>query len=115
MSPRRGARPSSLNTRPLKVSPRSAGTNTPLKVYEQLASGKPGVATRIYSHTQVLCDDNAFLVEPEVEDMARGIINALSSPEQIRDRIAAAHALYESAYSRSAYVAKMTRLLEQLA
>ena len=36
------------------VSPRQSGTNTPLKVYEQLQSGVPLVATDIYSHTQVL-------------------------------------------------------------
>ncbi|MGB5573162.1 MAG: glycosyltransferase family 4 protein, partial [Thermoanaerobaculia bacterium] len=35
------------------VSPRSRGTNTPLKIYEILASGIPLVATRIESHTQV--------------------------------------------------------------
>ena len=42
------------------VSPRSSGTNTPLKIYEQLASSIPIVATKIYSHTQVLTDDVAF-------------------------------------------------------
>src|SRR5690606_27436962 len=42
------------------TSPRSSGTNTPLKLYEQLSLGKPLVATRIHSHTQVLTEDTAF-------------------------------------------------------
>ena len=36
------------------VSPRSRGTNTPLKIYQYLRSGKPIVATRLLTHTQVL-------------------------------------------------------------
>lgn len=96
------------------TSPRSAGTNTPLKVYEQLASGKPLVATRIYSHTQILSDDNTFLVDPDAADMARGIIAALTDSSEADRRIAAAQALYESEYSRPAYVRKMTALLELL-
>jgi len=96
------------------TSPRSAGTNTPLKVYEQLASGKPLVATRIYSHTQVLSDEDTFLVEPNIEDMARGIIEALSDPELVSSKVACARDLYESEYSRPAYVDKMKRLLDLL-
>jgi glycosyltransferase involved in cell wall biosynthesis len=46
------------------VSPRLHGTNTPLKVYEQLASGKPLVATRIWSHTQVLNDTVCICCAP---------------------------------------------------
>ena len=41
------------------VSPRSRGTNTPLKIYQYLRSGKPIVATRLLTHTQVLDDDTA--------------------------------------------------------
>ncbi|PYQ92803.1 MAG: hypothetical protein DMF97_21145 [Acidobacteria bacterium] len=38
------------------VSPRSRGTNTPLKIYQYLRSGRPIVATRLVTHTQVLSD-----------------------------------------------------------
>ena len=96
------------------TSPRSAGTNTPLKVYEQLISGKPLVATRIHSHTQVLSDENTFLVEPDAEDMARGITEALSNPELVENKRKCAEKLYESQYSRTAYEAKMKRLLDLL-
>jgi glycosyltransferase involved in cell wall biosynthesis len=96
------------------TSPRSAGTNTPLKVYEQLASGKPLVATRIYSHTQVLSEDDTFLAEPEPADLARAIVAALTDAGAAAEKVARAKALYESRYSRPAYVGKMQRLLELL-
>jgi glycosyltransferase involved in cell wall biosynthesis len=96
------------------VSPRREGTNTPLKVYEQLASGKPLVATRIGSHTQVLSDEVCFLVDPEPEAMAAGILSALEDTPKLRELVANARALYEQQYSASAYDAKMRRLLEIL-
>ena len=96
------------------TSPRLAGTNTPLKVYEQLASGKPLVATRIYSHTQVLSDDDTFLVEPHIEDMARGVTEALTDPALVKNKVTCAEQLYESRYSRPVYVGKMKRVLDIL-
>jgi glycosyltransferase involved in cell wall biosynthesis len=93
------------------VSPRRSGTNTPLKVYEQLASGKPIVATRIWSHTQVLNDDVCFLVEPDPSSMAAGIVDALQDERRRALTVAAALKLYETEYSRSMYEQKIERLL----
>ena len=94
------------------VSPRSSGTNTPLKIYEQLASGKPLVATSIYSHTQVLTDEVAFLVELDAGDLARGIIQA-AGPEA-PEKAANAKVLYDTEYSRPVYVEKLTKVLESI-
>lgn len=94
------------------VSPRIEGTNTPLKVYQLLASGIPIVATNIYSHTQVLNQDVAFLVDPTPADMAKGMLDALTQNEKREQKIAHAHRLYEKAYSRDAYIGKMRALLE---
>jgi glycosyltransferase involved in cell wall biosynthesis len=96
------------------TSPRAAGSNTPLKVYEQLSSGKPVVATRILSHTRVFSDETAFLVEPDVEAIARGIIEALSNSDAVASKLRAAKELYESQYSPAVYGTKMKRLLEFL-
>ncbi|PID59201.1 MAG: hypothetical protein CR986_06910 [Ignavibacteriae bacterium] len=96
------------------LSPRSDGTNTPLKIYEQLASGKPLVATEIYSHTQVLTDDVAFLVKPNPKDMAKGILLSINNKELAREKAANALNLYESDYSRTVYTSKLKRLLESL-
>ncbi len=94
------------------VSPRSSGTNTPLKVYEQLQSGLPLVATKIYSHTQVLDDSVAFLVEPTPEDMAEGLLAATG--EQAAVKVANAQKLYEDRYSRARYIEKMKNLFSYL-
>lgn len=97
------------------VSPRIAGTNTPLKIYEILASEIPLVATNIYSHTQVLTEDVAFLVEPNPDDMAQGILDALSKKEQAKAKAQNALALYNEKYSRPVYESKMRQLLGLLA
>ena len=96
------------------TSPRTEGTNTPLKIYEQLASGKSLVATRIPSHTQVLTDDLCILVDPTPESMAQGILVALGDEEKASTVAKGAKALYDRDYSRSAYESKMHRLLEAL-
>jgi glycosyltransferase involved in cell wall biosynthesis len=96
------------------VSPRKAGTNTPLKIYEQIASGIPLVATDIYSHTQVLDTRTAFLVKPEPEDMARGILEALDNNGNRQFVVENAKKLYERRYSRAVYLEKMKNLLKLL-
>jgi glycosyltransferase involved in cell wall biosynthesis len=93
------------------VSPRIHGTNTPLKIYEQLASGKPLVATRIWSHTQVLDDAVCYLVEPDPESMAAGLLRALEQPAEAADRARNAQGLYGREYARPIYVQKIQRLL----
>jgi glycosyltransferase involved in cell wall biosynthesis len=95
------------------VSPRSSGTNTPLKIYEQLASGIPLVATNIYSHTQVIDDRVAFLVKPEPDDMAAGIIKALDQSNDCRIS-KNAKVLYKEKYDRPVYEKKIQRVLELL-
>jgi len=62
------------------VSPRLSGTNTPLKIYSFLKTGKPLVATRLWTHTQILDDDIAVLVDPDPESMATGLRFALFDP-----------------------------------
>ena len=96
------------------LSPRSSGTNTPLKTYEQLACGVPLVATAIYSHTQVLDDTLAVLVEPSHEGIAAGIERLLDSPEFGSSLVMAAQAHYARHYARPAYTRKLKRLLGHL-
>jgi len=89
------------------ASPRIKGENTPFKVYTYLASGKPIVATRIATHTQVLADTNAFLVEPRPEAFAAGLLQALGAPDEARARADAGHALVERQYSVARYREKI--------
>jgi glycosyltransferase involved in cell wall biosynthesis len=86
------------------VSPRSRGTNTPLKIYQYLRSGKPIVATRLLTHTQVLSDTTAILTDATPQGFADGILAALTD----RDRAASvgrrASELAETKYSYEAYL-----------
>jgi glycosyltransferase involved in cell wall biosynthesis len=97
------------------VSPRRHGTNTPLKIYEQLASGIPLVATRIWSHTQVLNDELCVLVEPDPQSLAAGLLRALRDRPAMAILTGRAMALYEEHYARTIYVSKIRRLLALVA
>ena len=96
------------------LSPRTEGTNTPLKIYQQLASGIPLVATNIFSHTQVLNDDVAFLADPEPEALGAAMIAAMSDDSAAKLKAENAIRLYEKEYSRESYVKKLITLLNGL-
>jgi len=63
------------------LSPRLEGTNTPLKIYTYLSSGKAIVATNLPTHTQVLTKNVAILTKPEKMEYANGVLLLL------RDRV----------------------------
>jgi glycosyltransferase involved in cell wall biosynthesis len=96
----------------IQVASRLCGADTPLKVYEQIASGIPIVATNIKAHTHILNDDVAFLVAPDPESLAQGMTQALTDPEAARARARRAQDLYRTNYSRDIYVEKVRRLLD---
>jgi len=91
------------------VSPRSRGTNTPLKIYQYLRSGKPIVATRLLTHTQVLDDDTAILTEATARGFADGILLALSDERRAAEVGANARDLAETKYSYDAYLERTRR------
>lgn len=103
-----------LRNAAVQISCRVSGTNVPLKVYEQLASGIPLVATRIASHTQILDDEIAYLVNPEPLDMASGILAALDPQGEGSVKAAKAQKFYERQYSRRIYRERMQQVLDQL-
>jgi len=89
------------------VSPRLHGQNTPMKLYSYLAAGKAVLATRIRSHTQVLSDDNALLVEPTPAAVARGLDVLIRSP-LLRERLAlSARRLATTRYSLTQFRASL--------
>ena len=96
------------------VSPRIRGTNTPLKIYSYLRSGKPIVATRLLTHTQVLNADIAMLVVPEPEAFAAGVARLLDDPA-LRDGMAGrARAVAAEKYSRESYVRQTAQAYARL-
>lgn len=98
----------------LVVSPRISGDNTPLKIYEQMASGIPLVATRVPSHTQVLNEEVCFLASPEPEEFSRALLEGLKNHDRREQVVDAAKALYARDYSKAVYTEKMAQLLALL-
>ena len=96
--------PGFLDAADVLVSPRSSGTNTPLKIYQYLRSGRVIVATRLLTHTQVLSDDVAILTEPTAEGFARGILHAINDPSASTQIGAAAKRLADTRYTYEAYL-----------
>lgn len=98
-----------LDVSKVLVSPRKSGTNTPLKIYSYLRSGRPIVATNLITHTQVLNPEIAILTDPEPQAFAKGIIEALSNPE-MNKMVARAQQIAEEKYSYREYLAKTSNL-----
>jgi len=97
------------------VSPRSRGTNTPLKIYQYLRSGKAIVATRLLTHTQVLGEDTAFLTGVSAVEFADGILSALENPARAAAVGRRARELAETKYSYEAYLERTRRACSALA
>jgi glycosyltransferase involved in cell wall biosynthesis len=95
----------------LLVSPRVKGSNTPLKIYEYLASGKPIVATRHPTHTQILTEREAVLVECNAESMAQGILKALNDAHLSQSIGQNARKLYETCYGSDQYFDRLGQAL----
>ena len=98
----------------LLVSPRIRGTNTPLKIYSYLRSGKPIVATKLLTHTQVLTPSVARLVEPRSEPLAAAMLDLIEHPEERARLAVAAQALAAERYSRESYLRRTAQAYERL-
>ena len=115
-----GQRPSEeiplfLDAADVLVSPRSTGTNTPLKIYQYLRSGRPIVATRLLTHTQVLDDEVAILTAATADGFAGGILAAIGDPEHARDVGDRARVLAQTKYSYEVYLARTRQACAHLA
>jgi len=107
--------PAFLGLADVVVSPRSKGGNTPFKIFTYLASGRPLVATRIPTHTQLLNDDVAFLVEPTAKGLAEGIRAALRDPDAARARADRGYDLIQRDYSTARHREKVAAAYAEVA
>lgn len=97
------------------VSPRIQGQNTPMKLYSYLDSGKPVLATRLETHTQVVDDDCAMLAGPTPNAFAQAMITLCKDPA-LRARLAArARTLIETHHTHEAYLERVRRLYSDVA
>ncbi len=109
-----GEIPAFLRAADVLVSPRSCGTNTPLKIYQYLRAGKPIVATRLLTHTQVLSDETAILTGSTPREFAEGILTALTERQRAAATAARARELAETKYSEQAYLDRTREACEAL-
>lgn len=75
------------------ISPRTQGVNTPMKIFSYLDGNAALLATRLPTHTQVLNDRIACLVEPEPAAMAEGMERLLLD-EALRQQLTRAASIY---------------------
>lgn len=105
--------PSYIDLADVLVSTRMSGTNSPLKIYSYLRSGKPVVATDHITHTQILTPQIAFLADPEPRAFAQAVLHALDDRSESRQRSQAARQLAEERYSYQDYLKKTQWIVEQ--
>lgn len=96
--------PDLLRQADVLVSPRLKGLNTPMKIYSYLDSGTAVLATRLRTHTQVLDDRTAYLVDPEPGPLGAGLAELLSD-EPLRRRLAA----HAKAYAQEEFTPEAAR------
>jgi glycosyltransferase involved in cell wall biosynthesis len=103
-----------LSQADILISPRIKGNNTPMKLFSYLHSGKPVLATHLQTHTQVVDDGSAVLVEPDPSAFSRGIIKLIND-ENLRHSIGmAGKNLVESKYSYPVFREKVNQLHDWL-
>lgn len=79
--------PSYFQETDVLVSPRLKGVNTPMKLYSYLDSGRAVLATRLYTHTQVMTDAEGMLADASPEQLAEGMRRLAEYPD-LRERLA---------------------------
>jgi len=94
------------------VSPRSQGTNTPMKIYSYMASGTAIAATDRLTHTQVLTSDTAALASPVPEEYGAGLQELLKSPEQRQKIAEAARQEVDTKYSMKKFKETVDHILQ---
>ena len=97
------------------VSPRTLGSNTPMKIFSYLESGTPILATDLSMHTQVLDGEIAHLVPPTPLEMARGMLTLLNGPEQRAKLAAAAQLRVDSHFRADLLDNKLTEFYQEIA
>ncbi len=106
--------PSLIDLSTIIVSPRSRGTNTPLKIYNYTRTNKPMVATDRLTHTQILSSDIAHLVDADADSFAAGIVTLLDDKEYARQLAANAQQFAEEHFSDESYIAMVGDIYQQM-
>jgi glycosyltransferase involved in cell wall biosynthesis len=109
-----GLLPELLKQADVLVSPRLKGLNTPMKIYSYLDSGTAVLATRLRTHTQVLDDRTAYLVDPEPESLGDGLATLLADPSLRRMLAARAKAYVQEEFTPDAARRKLAQFYDAM-
>ena len=96
------------------ISTRIKGTNTPLKIYKYLMSGKPVIATRIWSHTQVLNEDIAILVDIDEKDVSEKLRSIVTDRDLLKMVEKNARAYVKEHFSYDGYLRLTNSIYESV-
>jgi glycosyltransferase involved in cell wall biosynthesis len=103
-----------LSQADILVSPRLKGDNTPMKLYSYLHSGKAVLATNLPTHTQLIDDRVALLVEPGVEPFAAAIVRLIENDGLRGELGRAGKQLIEERFTYRVYREKLNGLFDSL-
>jgi len=104
-----------LSEADILVSPRISGDNTPMKIYSYLGSGKPIVATKLRTHTQVLDDQVALLVAPAPKSFAKGVLTLVEDAALRKELGRRGKKLIEEKYNFENYQISVNLIYDSLA
>ena len=96
------------------LSPRLEGTNTPLKIYTYLATGKAVVATDLPTHTQLLTNDVAVLAAPEKMAFADACLLLLQDTVRREAIGAAGEKFVRDNFNYEIFTAKLKKAYESI-
>jgi glycosyltransferase involved in cell wall biosynthesis len=99
----RSALGSYLGVADVVVSPRTEGSNLPLKVFDYMAAARPIVATDLPAHRNVLSEETALLVPPTRAAISDAIVRLLREPQLAARLAAAARARLDDRYNEAAF------------
>ena len=88
--------------------------NTPMKVYAYLASGVPVLVTDIYSHTQVIKSDIAYIAKPNKDDFAEGMRVLLQDKQRCKKMVQNAHEFISARHTFSVFQERAMRAFDEL-
>lgn len=103
-----------LSRADILVSPRIKGTNTPMKIYSYLQSGKPILATNLPTHTQLLTSQIAMLAEPSPEAFSRAMIRLIGDEKLRMELGLCGKKLVEEKFSFTVFREKLNSLYDWL-
>ena len=104
-----------FNDADILVSPRTQGSNTPMKIYSYLDANRAILATDLPTHTQVMTSDVALLVPPTCDAMATGMLQLLQDESLRADLGRRARKLARERYSLTAFRETINRLYDHIA